>query len=468
MRSALPRPPWRVAVAVAVVTAAAFSAGVGGAAREARSAVAPTNTGPPTITGTAQQGQTLQASTGSWAGDPPVTYAFAWQRCNTGGVCASIAGATSQTYTLTAADVGSTMRVLVTGTNPTLGSSTAASSPTAVVTAPGTPPTPGRQPDPIGSAVVGQTLIPSDVPWSGTEPISFSYQWQRCSSAGAACTDLPGATGMSYVVVAADAGSRLRVVVRATNPAGSASIASNLSPTVSSTSGAPVAVGRPSISGNAAVGQTLLGNPGSWVGTQPIVLSYSWNRCEAAGTNCRGIPGAASANYRVVAADAGSRLQLVVRGSNTAGAAVASSPTTAVVTPGSLPAGAIQLPDGRVSIPASSVSAPERLVVSTVKFSPNPVRSRAPFTARFRITDTRGYVVRDALVYAIGLPYAWFGNAREVPTGADGYAVIPVSPTADLPVGRTGAAVFFVRARKGGDNVLTGVSTRRLVQVRLR
>jgi hypothetical protein len=92
------------------------------------------------------------------------------------------------------------------------------------------------------------------------------------------------------------------------------------------------------------------------------------------------------------------------------------------------------------------------------------VTSRAPFTARFRVTDTRGYAVRDALVYIVTLPYGLTSPAGEVRTDTAGYATIVVRPTAALSL-RRGSIVMFVRARKEGDSLLVGVSTRRLVQV---
>jgi hypothetical protein len=51
-------------------------------------------------------------------------------------------------------------------------------------------------------------------------------------------------------------------------------------------------------------------------------------------------------------------------------------------------------------------------------------------------------------------------------TGTDGWATITLLPTRLMPLHRA-AVVFFVRARKPGDNLLAGVSTRRLVQVRV-
>ena len=77
--------------------------------------VAPVNTSPPTVSGTAQQGQTLTADSGSWSGTAPISYTYQWQRCSPG--CSNISGATNSTYLVAAADVGATLRVAVTGSN---------------------------------------------------------------------------------------------------------------------------------------------------------------------------------------------------------------------------------------------------------------------------------------------------------------------------------------------------------------
>jgi hypothetical protein len=101
---------------------------------------APTNTSPPTIAGTAQEGQGLTAGPGTWSGTQPINYAYQWQRCDsTGANCNPIAGATSTTYTLTSTDVGNTIEVTVTASN-TAGSGTASSAPTAVVVSASSPP----------------------------------------------------------------------------------------------------------------------------------------------------------------------------------------------------------------------------------------------------------------------------------------------------------------------------------------
>jgi hypothetical protein len=49
----------------------------------------------------------------------------------------------------------------------------------------------------------------------------------------------------------------------------------------------------------------------------------------------------------------------------------------------------------------------------------------------------------------------------------EGWAQMQLNPTARLPLRNGFYIVMFVRARKQGDNLLAGVSTRRLVQVRV-
>jgi hypothetical protein len=162
----------------------------------------PSNTSPPSVSGTAQDGQTLNASAGSWSGDQPIGFAYQWRRCDGSGAgCADITGAGGQSYTLTSADVGSTIRLAVTGSNGA-GSSSASSAATAAVAA--APPSNTSPPSVSGTAQAGQTLSASAGNWNGTPPIGFAYQWRRCDSGGASCADISGAGGQSYTLSSAD------------------------------------------------------------------------------------------------------------------------------------------------------------------------------------------------------------------------------------------------------------------------
>jgi GH25 family lysozyme M1 (1,4-beta-N-acetylmuramidase) len=73
----------------------------------------------PTVGGVPQTGQALSASTGTWQADPAPTLGYQWQRCTdtTAGTCTAIPNAVTSTYTVSAPDVGSTLRVVVTATS---------------------------------------------------------------------------------------------------------------------------------------------------------------------------------------------------------------------------------------------------------------------------------------------------------------------------------------------------------------
>jgi hypothetical protein len=197
-----------------------------GASGQTKGQKPPTSTALPTISGSAVVGQKLTASTGSWSGGVS-SYAYQWLRCDgSGSNCSALSGALSSSYVPVAGDVGLSLRVSVIASNKA-GSSVATSNPTSAVAAAlvGTAPVNTALPAISGSAVVGQTLTASTGTWSGA-PTSYMYQWRRCDSAGANCANISGATANSYALQSADAGATLRVVVTATNTAGSTSATS--------------------------------------------------------------------------------------------------------------------------------------------------------------------------------------------------------------------------------------------------
>jgi hypothetical protein len=179
----------------------------------------PVLTAAPAISGTALPGQVLTASRGAWTGDQ-LEFAYQWERCDAaGGGCAAILGATTTTYTVATGDLASTVRLTVTGRN-RLGSLKTSSPVTAVVAGPPGSPTSSVAPLIAGTAQAGATLTVDTGGWVG-EPTGFAYQWRRCDASGRACVDIVGATSATYLVSAADARSTLRVLVVATNAAGS-------------------------------------------------------------------------------------------------------------------------------------------------------------------------------------------------------------------------------------------------------
>ena len=161
----------------------------------------PANVNAPLITGTVAVGQQLQASAGTWTGTPAPVFSYQWQSCNSSGNnCTPIQGATTSTYTIAAADAGSTLDVTVTATN-TAGSSQAApTTATTVVPQPSQPPANVNAPLITGTVAVGQQLQASAGTWTGTPAPVFSYQWQRCNSSGNNCTPIQGATTTTYTI----------------------------------------------------------------------------------------------------------------------------------------------------------------------------------------------------------------------------------------------------------------------------
>jgi hypothetical protein len=75
----------------------------------------PPNTALPMITGTTVVGQKLSSSSGTWFAAAPISFAHQWQRCSP--ACSAIAGATSSSYTLAAADTGARIAATVTAVN---------------------------------------------------------------------------------------------------------------------------------------------------------------------------------------------------------------------------------------------------------------------------------------------------------------------------------------------------------------
>jgi len=181
---------------------------------------------PPAIVGTAKAGARLAGVPGTWGGGKPVSFGYQWQSCDAAGAgCLPIPGATLETYTPTAADVGHALTLAVTAASAG-GSAVASAPPTLAVAASGsgsaTAPAVLAAPQVTGTAQVGETLTATVGAWTGS-PGAFTFQWRRCDATGAACALLPGATASAYVLTPGDAGSTLSLLVTATGTGGSQS-----------------------------------------------------------------------------------------------------------------------------------------------------------------------------------------------------------------------------------------------------
>jgi hypothetical protein len=335
--------------------------------------------------------------------------------------------------------------------------------------APTAPPSNTGEPSISGRAEQGVRLNASRGTWTGTSPISYAYQWVRCGADGGQpdggnCTIISGATDNRYRLVSADVGSRLRVRVTAMNAEGSRTAASNPTEVVV---GRPVNTSTPQVRGSLVVGSTVTADQGTWTGKTPISFSYRWLRCDSQGGACVAIGGATARTYRLTSADSGHKIRFNVTARNSIGSTTVMSGESPIVTE-PLPGGAIRLPSGEISIPATSVPSTARLIVSVVQFTPNPVRSRTnPITVRVRVKDTRGFVVRDALVFVRSTPRVTAGGDRQAAT-VDGWVTYQLAPNGNFPKPRNGFNVqFFVKAYRSGDPALAGIAAYRLVQVRL-
>jgi hypothetical protein len=168
-----------LAVAAGVLLGAAFGQPGNG---DAATAAKPRNKTLPTIAGTAEVGQTLIATRGTWSGSP-TTFHYEWARCDsTGAACLGISGATGKIYTVTTGDVGHTLRVMVTARNAD-GATSAVSAATTVVPPSGCPP--GTGTIQVGTLAPPERLVVTDASISpsvtrSTKTIRLHVQIQAC------------------------------------------------------------------------------------------------------------------------------------------------------------------------------------------------------------------------------------------------------------------------------------------------
>jgi hypothetical protein len=218
----------------------------------------------------------------------------------------------------------------------------------------------------------------------------------------------------------------------------------------------------PTLTGTPEVGQRLTANAGTWSGTQPISFVYRYQRCDRNGGNCYTGGSTTQRTYLVTAEDAGKTVRVRVTATNRDGSRSASSAPTAVIRgQAAPPAGTCT---GNAPLQVSRISLPERLQIDSAQLSP-PVVTRSTATLTLRVhVSCRGRAVQGALVKADAVPFNQFSSPPEAITGADGFATVTMGQLQGFPAARRQELlVLFLRARKAGEDLLGGISTRRLV-----
>jgi hypothetical protein len=159
---------------------------------------------------------------------------------------------------------------------------------------------------------------------------------------------------------------------------------------------------------------------------------------------------------------------------NADGTTSASSVPTAVITAATKPAPtppapATGCPTGTGSVQVADVTSPAQLLIDQQQTSPQVVnRGTSQLIVRYHVTACKGRSVQGALVYATAVPFNQLSIPAEQTTGSDGWAELDFRMLAGFPASpKQQLIAIFARARKSGEDLLGGISTRRLFSVRV-
>ncbi len=235
---------------------------------------------------------------------------------------------------------------------------------------------------------------------------------------------------------------------------------------------APVNTSPPTVTGTAQEGHTLTGDKGKWSGV-PTDYNYFWTRCNKGGNACSNISGAHATTYALTSVDVGNTVRFKVEAKNADGSTFASSDQTAVIAAATKPPPpppATGCPAGSGPVKVTDVSSPARLLIDGQQANPSVVhRGTRQIILRYHVSACGGRSVQGALVYATAVPFNQLNIPAEQTTGADGWAELNFNTLAGFPVSPHQQLIaLFVRARKSGDDILGGISTRRLFSIQVR
>lgn len=271
------------------------------------------NIAAPVVRGLLVVGQVLDASDGVWSSPFSINLSYTWRRDNS-----TISGAISPSYTLTEADIGSSISVQVTATT-LLGSLAVLSGQRGAVTIVGNTVLPVIS----GSLRVGGTLSVSTGTWIGT-PASNTYQWQS-SVNGTDWDSISGATNATFVVQAVQAGLFLRAQVFG-NKTSSASVVYRITASTLSTAMVPALniqnTSAPVVSGAWTEGTTITTTTGSWSATG--TYTYQW-QSSSDNSTWDDISGATSSSFVLTSSEASKFVRVQIVNTTTSGAGIAFS-----------------------------------------------------------------------------------------------------------------------------------------------
>ena len=366
-------------------------------------------TGAPTISGTAQVGQMLTASTSDISDSDGLinaTFTYQWLADDT-----DITDATGSTYTLASADEGKTIKVRVSFTDDGGNQETRTSDVTvAVVSIPNSAAT--GAPTISGTAQVGQMLTASTSDISDSDGLinaTFTYQWLADD------TDITDATGSTYTLAAADEGKTIKVRVSFTDDGGNQETRTSAVTVAVAAIPNSAATGAPTISGTAQVGQMLTASTSDISDSDGLInatFTYQWLADDTDITDATG------STYTLAAADEGKTIKVRLSFTDDSGhqETLTSAATVAVA------------------------SAPTPLTAATHD-APGSHNGQEKFTFELRFSEElgTGFSYKTLRDYAFTVTRGTVAGARRLDSGSDTPNIrweISVTPdsTADVTV----------------------------------
>lgn len=244
--------------------------------------------------------RTITAANGTWKKTAPISaFSYQWYSCTSANIpssevapngCTEIVGATEKTYVVTVDDQAKSLLVSVTAVNDFGSTTRFTQSTVSVLQEPAVISPPALS----GNFLPQYTITSTRGTWEGEGAISFAQQWWVCTSevpeargtVPPGCTQIPTATGVSYIPTTSQIGKFVTMEERATNVTGdyvsswaqsrlviAEALANKTVPVASVTTAASNKAPK--------VGGAVTVSAGTWTGTPAPAMNYNWLACDA-------------------------------------------------------------------------------------------------------------------------------------------------------------------------------------------